>query len=172
MARKNLRQITRLLRHNPHSALAMDPAGWVRISDVLTAVGASDEELREFIAADNKERFTIRGEFIRAAQGHSAIEVDPVALEASWAPSDAEVIFHGTNWSALNDIRVDGWIRPQSRTHVHSAAAMDSRTGRRTNIDVFLVIDTAELDVWESENGVLLTREIPFSAVKEIVPVR
>lgn len=37
--------------------------------------------------------------------------------------------------------------------------------------DMLLVIDVTELAVWRSENGVLLTREIPLAAVMEVVEI-
>lgn len=64
------------LRHAP--PCPMDAGGWVRVSELLPHLGASEEELRRAVANDRKGRFELGAEAgrVRACQGHS------VSLEA------------------------------------------------------------------------------------------
>ncbi|GAA3136298.1 putative RNA 2'-phosphotransferase [Kribbella aluminosa] len=62
-------------------------------------------------------------------------------------------------------IRACQGLRAGRRTHVHLAAAKDSRVGRRTSVEVLLGVDPGNLAVYRAPNGVLLTREVPPDAI-------
>ena len=80
--------LSALLRHGAHEAkLAMDAAGWAAIDDVLRAAHLDRATLDTVVRENNKSRLEVRGERIRACQGHSLKNM-PVTLEAledSWA---------------------------------------------------------------------------------------
>jgi putative RNA 2'-phosphotransferase len=161
-----------LLRHGaPSVGVAMDAAGWVAVADVLRHLKLSPAELEQIVAENNKTRFEVRGDQIRASQGHSTeTPVTREALEASWTPYTGDgPLYHGTTRAAVPSILAQG-ILPQARTHVHLAAAPDSRVGKRANVEVLLEVNVAclrgaGLGVWQSANGVLLARLVPPSCV-------
>lgn len=172
----NPKEVTRLshtlswlLRHGADEAgLAMDEAGWARVDDVLKKARTTRAALDVAVRENNKSRLEVRGELIRACQGHSraGMPVTLEALEASWAldPRD-EPIWHGTNLAAVEPIAREG-ILPGERTHVHLAAETDSKVGKRAGVDVLLRIDPARLraegvGLYRSANGVLLARRVP-----------
>lgn len=172
----NPKEVTRLshtlswlLRHGADEAgLAMDEAGWARVDDVVAKARTTRAALDVVVRENNKSRLEVRGELIRACQGHSraGMPVTLEALEASWAldPRD-EPIWHGTNLAAVEPIAREG-ILPGERTHVHLAAETDSKVGKRAGVDVLLRIDPVRLraagvGLYRSANGVLLARRVP-----------
>ncbi|TDB69328.1 RNA 2'-phosphotransferase, partial [Micromonospora sp. KC721] len=75
------KRMSRALRHQPgRYGLAPDPAGWVTVDDLLTAMRIDRAALDAVVSGNDKQRFAVqRGvdgvERIRASQGHS-IPVD------------------------------------------------------------------------------------------------
>lgn len=167
------RKLSWLLRHGAlESGLAMDAAGWASIADVLAQTGMRQQTLDQVVRDNNKSRLEVQGERIRASQGHSkeGVPVTLEALEASWSLyAEAGPIWHGTRLDALSSIAREG-ILPGRRTHVHLSAALDSRTGKRSGVAVMLQVDPTALaaagySVYQSSNGVLLTRVVPPGCV-------
>ncbi len=172
----NPKEVTRLshtlswlLRHGANEAgLAMDEAGWARVDDVLKKARTTRAALDVAVRENNKSRLEVRGELIRACQGHSraGTPVTLEALEASWAlDARDEPVWHGTALAAVEPIAREG-ILPGERTHVHLAAETDSKVGKRAGVDVLLRIDPARLraegvGLYRSANGVLLARRVP-----------
>lgn len=176
----NPKEVTRLshalswlLRHGADEAgLAMDEAGWARVDDVVAKAKTTRAALDVAVRENNKSRLEVRGELIRACQGHSraGMPVTLEALEASWAldPRD-EPVWHGTNLAAVEPIAREG-ILPGERTHVHLAAETDSKVGKRAGVDVLLRIDPVRLraegvGLYRSANGVLLARRVPPGSI-------
>lgn len=170
------KRLSWLLRHGAvEAAVVQDPEGWVAIADALR-VARTDRATLDLVVSENeKKRFEIRGEHIRAVQGHSLgrTAVDPAALEASWEVYDGDgPIWHGTSASALPSIAREG-LKPQRRTHVHLCDTPDSVVGKRAQVDVMLAVDpslvrAAGLPIWRSPNGVLLARAIPRAALVDL----
>src|SRR5690606_28115742 len=110
---------------------------------------------------NNKSRYDIDGDYIRAAQGHSleGMPVTQQALEASWSVYDGpDSLWHGTNTGALVGIGSEG-ILPGKRSHVHLAKEIDSRVGKRANVAVMLEVSASRLrgqgqELFVSSNGV------------------
>jgi len=170
------RRISWLLRHGAkESGLAMDEAGFARIDDVIRVLEI-DRAALDRIARDNdKQRLTIDGDRIRAAQGHS-LEGTPVtleALEASWSAFVGEgSLWHGTRIASVESIARDG-ILPAARTHVHLAASIESPVGKRSSVDVLLEVSPRALAkeglrIFASENGVVLVRRVPASCIVDL----
>jgi putative RNA 2'-phosphotransferase len=116
--------LSALLRHGAgESRLAMAAAGWARIDDVLAKTRATREALDAVVRENNKSRLEVRGERVRACQGHSlaGMPVTLEALEASWTLDlrDAPV-WHGTSVAAAASIAREGIVAGE-RTHVHLA---------------------------------------------------
>lgn len=175
---KASKQLSWLLRHGAiESGLAMDAAGWAAIDDVLRATSLSRPELDAVVRLNNKSRLEVRGDRIRACQGHSreGVPVTLEALEASWERYEGpESAWHGTNLVAALAIAREG-ILPGARTHVHLAPATDSKVGKRAQVDVLLEVGVerlraAGIGVFQSGNGVLLCRSVPPDCIVGLEP--
>ena len=172
------KKLSWLLRHGAAEArVPMDAAGWAPEEAVLAFLGVSREALRQAVDENTKSRLQWEQGRIRACQGHST-EGTPVtaeALEASWTVFAGEgPLWHGTALEALPAIARDGLL-PMARTHVHLAAAEESRVGKRAGVDVLLRVEVAALAraglrVFESPNGVLLVRSVPPAAISAALP--
>ena len=157
-----------VLRHRPDAAgVTLDAEGWVSIDDLVAGCVAHGHpitraELLEIVRESDKQRFAVRGGFIRANQGHS-VEVD-LALPPMRPPP---VLFHGTVPRFLASIRRCGLVRGE-RTHVHLSPDVETarRVGQRRGDAVVLVVDAAAMAdagivFYRSENGVWLTDSVP-----------
>lgn len=177
LARKS-KKLSWLLRHGAREmGLAMDSAGFAHIGEVLRMTGLSRDELDQVVEENNKSRFEVRGKQVRAVQGHS-LEGTPVTLdglERSWDEVTGDVpLYHGTSVVAARAILDGEGVHSAARTHVHLAAAVDSKVGKRAGVDVLLVTSTVclratGLRVFRAPNGVLLARAIPAGAIVDVL---
>lgn len=151
--------------------LAPDEAGWVSLDRLAAALEVDPGEIVEVVKTNVKQRFRLDGGRIRAVQGHSG-GVDPAALESSWTPYvGSGPLVHGTRLEVLATIAREG-LRPMGRTHVHLAPSADSVVGIRAGVDVMLEIDPAACGpLFCSENGVILARAVPPSAIVGVLLV-
>lgn len=170
------KKLSWLLRHGAReSNLEMDSAGWARVSDVLRLTHLSLDQLLQVVEENNKSRLQIDGDKIRACQGHSlsGTPVTREALEASWTRfSGDEIIWHGTSVDAAMSIAKSG-ISSVERTHVHLADSLDATVGKRAGVALMLGISPAKLrsmglEIYVSQNGVVLAREVPAACIVEI----
>ena len=163
--RKVSKRLSYVLRHRPDSVgLTLDEAGWVQVEKLLKAMRMSREQLDEVVAGNDKQRFIIEGDRIRANQGHS-VEVD-LGLEPV-APPDR--LYHGTVTRFLESIREHGLVKG-SRQHVHLSADAQTATkvGARRGKPVVLEVDSKAMAAagrlfYRSANGVWLTDSVPPS---------
>jgi putative RNA 2'-phosphotransferase len=159
------KRLSYLLRHRPDTAgLTLDPAGWVDVEDLLTALRLTRSELDEVVAGNDKRRFAFdtSGTRIRASQGHSV----PVELDYAPAHPPAE-LFHGTVERFVPAILAEG-LRPGNRHAVHLSPDVQTalRVGARRGRPVVLRVDAgamaAEGAVFtQSANGVWLVDAVP-----------
>lgn len=167
-----------LLRHGAaESGVAMDEAGWVAVSDVLRVLRLDRARLDAVVQDNEKQRFQLDGERIRACQGHStagaAVTLDE--LEASWTVrTSPEPVWHGTRIEAVESIAREG-IRPAARTHVHLAPGLDSVVGKRAAVQVMLEVSPAKmaeagLRLFDAPNGVVLARHVPPGCIVGLRP--
>lgn len=169
--------ISYLLRHHPEKAhLNIDREGFVDVDELIEKINlyvhagedVTRTQIEKIVAADNKQRYSIVGNRIRAVQGHS-FPVD-LRLQAKVPPV---LLFHGTNAEAAKLIRKKGLL-PMNREYVHLSPNEDTATnvGQRHKGDlVLLKIDTKAayadgVKFFESENGVWLVKEIPPKYIK------
>ena len=169
-----------VLRHAPQElSLVLDPEGWTDYSELSSKVcekfGIVDSDIQRVIAENPKNRFTLAGSRIRAAQGHS-VEVD-LGLKPQSPP---DILFHGTTGKAWDVIRQSG-LKPMGRTHVNlspdlETALMDAIRSKGPH--VLLKVDSRAMQAqgfafFAADNGVWLTHEVPpdyLSAVTETNP--
>jgi putative RNA 2'-phosphotransferase len=154
------------LRHSPQTFnLTLMEGGWVEITalafelSVQLGQAVSVEDVLMVAAQDNKQRFTVNGNLIRAAQGHS------IPVELGLVPSEPPaVLFHGTVRKNLASIMSLGLLSG-SRQHVHLSAQQSTAetVGARHGAEVVLLqvaAHTAFLNgavFFQAENGVWLT---------------
>ena len=166
-----------VLRHAPQELeLVLDAEGWTSYSELSRKVcekfGIVDADIRRVIAENPKKRFTLAGDRVRAAQGHS-VEVE-LGLKPQVPP---DTLYHGTTAKAWEAIRISG-LKPMNRTHVHLSPDIETaRTVaiRRKGPYVLLKVDSRAMQVagyafFAADNGVWLTHEVTpdyLSAVTE-----
>jgi len=105
-----------LLRHKPEKEnLVMNKQGYVKVSQLCSALNISREELEWIVNNNNKKRFEYmdHGQMIRATQGHS-FEID--YGYASVEPP--EFLYHGTSYDNKKSICKNGLLK-MDRQHVH-----------------------------------------------------
>jgi putative RNA 2'-phosphotransferase len=166
-----------VLRHAPGEiGIVLDGEGWTDYaafsSRVCAKLAVSDADIRRLIEENAKKRFTLSGDRIRAAQGHS-VEVE-LGLQPATPPA---LLYHGTTVEAWGAIARDG-LKPMSRTHVHLSP--DKETARtvavrRKGPHILLSVDTTAMAAQGyafhiADNGVWLTAKVPpqfLSAISE-----
>ncbi|MFF7726269.1 RNA 2'-phosphotransferase [Streptomyces sp. NPDC008001] len=161
------------LRHEPgRIGITLDAQGWTSVGSLLEASAAhgfpfSRTELEEVVAANDKQRYTLDGDRVRANQGHS-LPVD-LGLPATEPPP---VLFHGTVSRSVAAIRAEG-LRPMTRHAVHLSADRETavRVGARRGKAVVLTVDAYGMHraghVFRvSENGVWLVERVPAAFLR------
>jgi putative RNA 2'-phosphotransferase len=167
-----------VLRHAPQElGLSLDAEGWTGYPELSSKICAKfsipDTELCRIIDENPKKRFTLDGNRIRAAQGHS-VDVE-LGLAATLPPA---VLYHGTTADAWTKIRESG-LQPMSRTHVHLSpdiATAKIVATRRKGPHILLTVDTGGMAAQGyafhiADNGVWLTAKVPpefLSPIPEI----
>ncbi|GGK29059.1 putative RNA 2'-phosphotransferase [Deinococcus malanensis] len=157
------RRLSYLLRHAPQKAgLTLEPGGWAPLAPVLAHLKVTREQVERVVATNNKQRFTLDGERIRANQGHS-VEVD-LRLPLAVPPAR---LYHGTHPAALDAIRREG-LRPMQRHHVHLSRDPETarQVGARRGTPVILTVQSGTMhdaghSFYRSDNGVWLTEAVP-----------
>ena len=131
---------------------------WSRCSRICGSAG----RVEKVVAADRKGRYALRGDRIRANQGHSV----PVELHLTLT-RPPQTLYHGTHAGALGAIRREG-LRPMGRHHVHLSADTTTaqQVGARRGQPVVLVVAAGAMrdaghDFYRSDNGVWLTDTVP-----------
>ncbi|GLX01475.1 RNA 2'-phosphotransferase [Microtetraspora sp. NBRC 16547] len=161
------------LRHQPERiGIELDARGWVDVEALLAASAAhgfpiSRAELERVVADNDKRRYVIEGERIRASQGHSV----PVDLDLPLTTPPA-FLYHGTIGRSVAAIRAQG-LRPMGRHHVHLSPdrATATRVGARRGWPVVLVVDAAAMraaghEFRVSANGVWLVDHVPPAFIR------
>lgn len=156
------------LRHRPERiGLALDAGGWASVPDLLAAAARhgfpfTRAELEHVVAVNDKRRYALDGDRIRAVQGHS-VDVD-LGLPAVAPP---ELLYHGTTEAAAPAIRREG-LRRMDRHAVHLSPDTETarRVGARRGRPVVLVVEAGRMaadghEFRVSANGVWLADAVP-----------
>ncbi|MYY04993.1 MULTISPECIES: RNA 2'-phosphotransferase [unclassified Streptomyces] len=160
--------LSRHLRHQPERiGITLDAHGWVPIDELLHAAArhhfpVTRAELDRVVLSNDKQRFAVEGDRIRASQGHT-VDVD-LGLPPAEPPA---YLYHGTVGRALDAIRAEG-LRPMNRTHVHLSPDRETatRVGARRGRPVVLSVDAGAMHraghtFHVSANGVWLASAVP-----------
>lgn len=159
-----------ILRHRPEQfGVALDAHGFAHIDDLLEAIRsrpqwarATRDAILEVIQRQDRPRFELKGDYIRALYGHSVpqrieyTEIDP-----------PEYLYHGTTPASLKRITVEGLL-PMERQYVHlSATPEDARQVglRRTAHPVILRIRAREAQAagarfFQADPRIYLTKRV------------
>ncbi|MET7368313.1 RNA 2'-phosphotransferase [Streptomyces sp. NPDC005566] len=160
--------LSKHLRHQPERiGITLDPSGWVPIDELMRACAGhgfpvTRAELDHVVAANDKQRFAVDGDRIRANQGHT------VTVDLGLPPAEPPAyLYHGTVGRALDVIRTEG-LRPMARHHVHLSPDRETatRVGARRGVPVILSVDAGAMHraghvFHVSTNGVWLTDSVP-----------
>ncbi|WP_405389710.1 RNA 2'-phosphotransferase [Streptomyces sp. NBC_01102] len=160
--------LSKHLRHQPDRiGISLDAHGWVPIDELLRACArhgfaVSRTELDHVVAANDKQRFAVAGDRIRANQGHS------VTVDLGLPPAEPPAyLYHGTVARALATIRTEG-LRSMARHHVHLSPDRDTatRVGARRGVPLVLSVDAGAMYraghlFHVTANGVWLTDTVP-----------
>jgi putative RNA 2'-phosphotransferase len=155
-----------ILRHQPQVGhIVLDEAGWTDLDTLVANVpqgGGTRADVVRVVASNDKQRFTIDGDKIRANQGHSV----PVNLNLE-ALEPPEFLYHGTNHAAFQFIKAQG-LNKGTRHHVHMSAESGTAVavGRRTGAPVLCQVAAKQMHqdghiFYRSANGVWLTDHVP-----------
>ncbi len=160
--------LSRHLRHAPQDiGLSLDEGGWADVDELLAAcakagIQITRADLEHVVETNNKQRFALVGNRIRANQGHS------ITVDLGLAPRrPPELLYHGTIAANLPQIRSEG-LRPMGRQDVHLSSDVDTatRVGSRRGKPVVLTVQAEAMyaegyEFRVSENGVWLVAEVP-----------
>lgn len=151
-----------------HSNLP-DRNGWVENNTIMYELVISQQELEQIVMNDNKGRFELHEDKVRALYGHS-IDVD-LNLTPSIPPPE---LYHGTAEKYIENIYTkEQGLRPQKRKYVHLSETIEmaKEVGSRHGQPIVLAIDT-ELMIedgykfYRMPNGIWLTDCVPFLYIK------
>ncbi|XP_038105417.1 probable RNA 2'-phosphotransferase [Culex quinquefasciatus] len=146
-----------LLRHSAAVAQHMDPDGFVGFDVLLSQLkkpgcSATKERMLEFVATDQKGRFEVRGEEVRAVNGHSVHFCDNYEV----VQDPPEFLYHATNNHAVPLI-MGGALKRMGRHYIHMHGAPPPKTSVRYRI---LRIRPPRGHVfYRTKNGYFLCRE-------------
>lgn len=156
-----------VLRHKPEVAgLALDENGWIGIDELLAGCKTAGHMISrsafdEIVVTNEKKRFTVEGDRVRAAQGHS------VDIDLGYQPvKPPDVLYHGTATQFLDSIRKTG-LQPQARQHVHLPSSLITAVdvGKRRGEAAIVAVKAkqayeAGVLFYQADNGVWLSEEI------------
>jgi putative RNA 2'-phosphotransferase len=166
-----------ILRHRSDEfGVRLDPQGYGRLDDLLRAIHSSSrwqhitlDDVYEVINQQEKRRFEIQGDRIRAVYGHSLpLEIQYPEVEPP------EYLYHGTSPRALERIRVEGLL-PAQRQYVHLSATVEAARevgARHSDRPVVLRIRAREareagIPFYQADELIYLVKRVPKRFIEE-----
>ncbi len=159
------KKLSKTLRHNIQIGIQSD--GFISVATLLKQPmfkGYTADDIRECVDTNNKQRFTLQDDMIRANQGHS-ISVPDLELELlSETFFDNVKLIHGTYRHAWDLIEIQG-LSKMGRNHIHFTTKIPSEgqviSGMRHSCNVFVYVDAVRAirdgyKFYKSSNGVIL----------------
>lgn len=162
------RFISGALRHFPDNlGLAMNQHGWVDVDVLVDAMRtrykwSNKEKLFSIIESDEKGRYEIKGNKIRARYGHS-VDVD-LDYEENTQPE----LYYGASREEV-DILLEKGIKPVKQRYVHLSTSIDKArevAKIHTEDPVLLIINAEEarndgVPMLSATENIVLSEEIP-----------
>ena len=168
-----------LLRHyGPKYGLRLDEEGWAKISDLVKALHkipgyewVSERHVVEVVVRDEKGRYELKENRIRARYGHSL----PVRVKYKPLEKLPPVLYHGTVSRNLESIMEKGLV-PMKRRYVHLSYTWEDayETGRRHGHDVVVIeIDASclkrrRIPVYHAGPKVAVTPWVPPDCIRPL----
>lgn len=163
------------LRHEPWNVFNkdVDKNGFVDIETVLKSLNITREELQQVVDQNDKQRFEIVGDNIRARQGHSKnVNVD-LGLKEQIPPTS---LFHGTAYIYQDSILKKGLMK-MTRHHVHLSESIETannvgmRHAKIMNNLMLLHVDSEKMykdgfKFYKTDNNVWLTDHVPSEYIE------
>ncbi len=173
------RFISGLLRHYPSRYnLEMDENGWVDFGKLVRAVKrkfkwANQWHVKAIVYSDEKGRYELSGDRIRARYGHS-VDVKLTDLPEA----DEDVLYYGTSEEEASRILEIG-IKPVNRRYVHLSTTLEKgeEVARlRTDEPIVLEIDAKEarkdgIRFIKVNENIVLSEEIPPKYIKNVIRI-
>ena len=162
------KRLSFILRHRPDSiGIVLDENGWTNI-DVLVnrmnlkGFSVSRADIERVVETNDKQRFAIDGNWIRASQGHS------VKVNLGYTPATPpSTLYHGTSELLFGTISTEG-IKKMGRHHVHLSSDIKTarKVGERKGKPIIFFVRAGKMHedgyvFYKSDNGVWLTDYIP-----------
>jgi putative RNA 2'-phosphotransferase len=162
------RFISGALRHFPDDlGLAMNQHGWVDLDVLCDAMRtrykwASKEKLFSIIESDEKNRYEVKGNKIRARYGHS------VDIDLDYPENTLPELYYGVSREEV-DILLEKGIKPIKQRYVHMSTSVEKArevASIHTDDPVLLVINAAEaqnngVTMLSATENIVLSEEIP-----------
>ena len=168
--------LSRVLRHEPHEhSLHIQSDGFCLLwrglrGKPLWNLGCSENDLRYVVTHNDKSRFEIQGDMIRASQGHSCRGIRKDELMAQVTTGTLpEACIHFTYRRLLESIMANALLaggpnRARNDVHCIPYPIGDRRivSGGRADAEIAIALDIGRLvadgcDVFMSKNDVLIT---------------
>lgn len=155
-----------VLRHNPDNiGIILDSDGWANINELIKKTkkfNLTKELLKMIVNTNDKQRFIIEDDKIRANQGHSInVNLNLIPIE----PFD--ILYHGTTIDKIENIFKQG-ILSMNRQYVHLSnnEKLAINVAQRHGKPKVLKIDSKKMyeegyEFYISKNGVWLTNYVP-----------
>jgi putative RNA 2'-phosphotransferase len=168
--------VSGLLRHFPQKfGLEIDENGWVSF-EALTKVVAKKYRwanrwvLKALVYSDEKKRYEMKGEKIRARYGHS-IEVKLNDMPEA----EEDALYYGTSEEEANRMLEIG-IKPVNQAYVHLSTTMERGlevATLRTKKPIIFEIDAKKaredgIRIIKANESIALAKEIPAKYIKKI----
>ncbi len=169
------RFVSGALRHFPDDlGLAMNQHGWVDVDVLCDAMRtrykwANKEKLFSIIESDEKGRYELRGNKIRARYGHS------VDIDLDYSENTLAELYYGASREEV-DILLEKGIKPIKQRYVHlstSAEKAKEVAKIHTEDPVLLAINAEEaqkdgVTMLSATENIVLSEEIPPQYLKVI----
>lgn len=167
------RFISGALRHFPDDlGLAMNQHGWVDVDVLCDAMKtrykwANKEKLFSIIESDEKGRYEVKGNKIRARYGHS------VDVDLDFPDNTLPELYYGASREEV-DILLEKGIKPIRQRYVHLSTTVEKANevaSIHTEDPVLLVINAEEAQkegvrMLSATENIVLSEEIPAQYLK------
>ncbi len=171
------RFISGALRHFPDDlGLAMNQHGWVDIDVLCDAMRtrykwSNKEKLFSIIESDEKGRYEVKGNKIRARYGHS------VDIDLDYPENTLPEIYYGASREEV-DILLEKGIKPIKQRYVHLSTSVEKAqevASIHTEDPVLLVINAEEarndgVALLAATENIVLAEEIPAKYLRLMQP--